>query len=311
MKTETPSRKDVYQDVTDRVIAAIEKGVAPWRKPWTPAGARFTFMGRTVVYPVNATTGKPYRGINVLLLNCMGFSDPRWLTFKQAQGLGGSVKKGSKGTPIVFWKWVEVNTTEEGDELPTSKRIPMLRTYTVFNVEQCEGLAKLKPLQELPKPTGRDFSPIEAAEEILAGNPGAVNVYHGRDMAAYSPVLDCIYMPAVQDFESMEAYYCTRFHEEVHATGAAKRLNRPGIVDPVQFGTEKYSREELIAEMGSAFLSMIAGIDTNLDQSAAYLKGWLKPLKNDPRMVVIAAGAAQKAVDYILNEDPTKEEDED
>jgi antirestriction protein ArdC len=304
----------VYEIVTDRIVKAIEEGVSPWRKPWAAAGSRFSFNGKPVTGPVNATTGKPYRGVNVLLLSLGGFNDPRWLTFKQAQTLGGTVKKGEKGTPIVFWKWVEVKpdtqteeTGEETQNTPTGKRVPILRYYTVFNVEQCEGFKTLKPLVET-KPTGKTLTPIEAAEGILSGNKNNVEVKHGGDKAFYSPLGDFIGMPHVEQFESMEAYYATRFHEEGHATGHGTRLNRPGIVNFNGFGTDTYSREELVAELTSAFLCAVAGIDSNLDQSAAYLKGWLKPLKGDPKMIVIAAGQAQKAADFILGTEAAEED---
>jgi antirestriction protein ArdC len=299
--------KSVYEIVTERIIAAIEAGVSPWRKPWTPN--EFSYMGKPVTSAVNAVTGKPYRGINVLLLGLCGYADPRFLTFNQAKALGGNVKKGERGTPIVFWKWVEVSsqdaTDEAAEDTPTGKRVPILRYYTVFNVEQCEGLEKLKPLSKPAPATAKAFNPIAEAEAILAGRKNPPTCYHGRNAAAYSPLADEVYMPAVQQFESMEAYYATRFHEEGHATGHVKRLGRPFGTG---FGSDSYAREELVAELTAAFLCAEAGIDSTLDQSAAYLKGWLKPLKNDPKFVVIAAGQAQKAADYILSRSPEAEE---
>lgn len=305
---------NVYEIVTERVIAAIERGVNPWRKPWKDSN-RFRILGKNgdfhdVTSPINAITGKPYRGINVWLLFASEtmFTDPRWLTFKQAQDAGGSVKRGEKGTLVVFWKMIE--TQDESVKEPgkmVKKRIPLLRYYTVFNVEQCENLNLKKIKQVEAQEPGTAVSPIESAEAILTGIKNPVNaVYHGGNRACYSPVKDTINMPNVESFETMEAYYATRFHEEAHATGHENRLKREfgGT-----FGDDRYSKEELVAEMTAAFLCAVTGIDADLDQSAAYVKGWLKKLNDDPKLVVFAASQAQKAADYILGIEPEGKEE--
>lgn len=316
-------RKSVYELVTDRIIEQVEKGVAPWRKPWR-SGVSVTFNGKPVNGPINAKTGKAYRGINVILLGMSEFSDPRWLTYRQAQDLGGSVKKGEKGSIVVFWKWVEVKASEavEEDEdnkpQPTSqgrKRVPILRYYIVFNVEQCENLKNLKALEEVEEettqPENEDLTGMQEAEAILAGiRNKVVRVSHGGDRACYRPSTDEIFMPSVEAFDYLQSYYATRFHEEVHATGAQKRLNRPGIAQMDGFGSDQYAKEELVAEVGAAMLCTLCGIEC-IDQSAAYVRGWASRLKKDPKLIVVAAGQAQKAVDYILGVDPTADEEEE
>lgn len=291
----------VYELVTERLIEAIESGVTPWKKPWTTDGL--------YIAPRNAVSGKTYRGINSILLGCSSFTDCRWVTFNQAKTLGGCVRKGEKGTPIVFWKWVEAKSTQEGEDEEgkkvKGKRIPILRYYTVFNVQQCDGL-KLKSLPEF-KPLN-PAQRIARAEAIINGMPNQPLTNHGSDRACYIPSLDLVKLPDPERFDTIEAYYSTRFHELVHATGSGDRLNRPmGNA----FGSDPYAREELVAEMGSAFLCAFAGIDGMIDQSAAYLRGWLKVLKSDSKFAIIAAGQAQKAVDWILDEGDEEEENTD
>lgn len=295
--------KSVYEIVTERILESIEKGVAPWRKTWASG---FTFNGKRVSSPINAVTGKAYRGVNTLLLSLSDFTDPRYCTFNQAKSLGGNVKKGEKGTPVVFFKWVEIEEENE-DKTKTKKRIPILRYYTVFNVSQCEGLTKLKELLKVKPAEAKKFNPIKNAEAVLSGMKNPVKVVtHGGDRAYYSPMKDTICMPSPDSFETSEAYYVTRFHEEAHATGHETRLNRPFTGT---FGDDKYSREELVAELTAAFLAVHTGMDPDLDNSAAYLKGWLKPLKNDPKFIVFASGQAQKACDFILGIEPDNGEE--
>lgn len=318
MKTNT-----VYEIVTARILESLEKGVAPWRKTWKEKGTNVTLNGKRVDFPINAQTRRPYRGINVLVLSLTmdagGYSDPRFLTFNQAKALGGKVKKGERGTPVVFWKWVEKTTAteeESGEETPTaSRKVPILRYYTVFNVQQTEGckLPEMDVEETAETPEAVQFEAVQAAESILANSGGiqADRVEHGGNRACYSPFLDLIKLPEPVQFESPAAYYTTRFHEEIHATGHPSRLNRKGIADFNGFGTETYSREELVAEMGAAFLAGIAGLDMDLDNSAAYVAGWAKFLSDKPKEVVFAAGQAHKAVDLILGSQEDEAEDED
>jgi len=287
--------QDTYQVVTDRIIEQLEAGVVPWRKPWSGG-----------LMPQNLASGHEYRGINVFVLGCCApyaspvfvlgccapYASPFWVTFKQARDLGGSVKKGEKGWPIVFWSFKE---KEKADG--TKDRYGFLRRYTVFNAEaQCENI-ELPELCE-PDPT---WNPIEAAEEIAAGFAHGPKVNRDGNAACYSPMTDRVEVPAPERFTDPAEFYSALFHELSHSTGHASRLARDGVTNPVHFGTDDYSKEELVAEMSAAFLCGEAGIlQSTLDNSAAYIGGWLKKLKDDKRLVVQAAGAAQKAADLVL-----------
>ncbi len=279
---ETPRpHASVYEIVTSRILAELERGVVPWRKPW-----------RTLP-PANLISKKPYRGINVFLLALAGYGSQYWLTYRQAQALGGNVRKGEHGTKIVFWKFDKFET-ETADGETEERKSAFLRYYTVFNLEQTEGL---KALLALPP-----AFPIESAEAIAAGMPNPP-AFEQDAQAAYIPSTDMVTMPSRTAFDSQAEYYSTLFHELAHSTGHAKRLAREGFDSPQKFGSESYSREELIAEMGSAMLSGIAGIEqATISNSAAYLHSWIKRLKADSRLVISAASAAQKAADYIRGE---------
>jgi antirestriction protein ArdC len=281
---------NVYEIVTERIVTLLNQGTIPWQKPWTTGGKN--------LLPRNLVSGKAYRGVNVFLLHAMNYSSPYWLTFKQAQQLGGNVRKGEKACPVVFWKWLEGTDEKTGEK----KRIPFLRYYSAFNATQCEGI-------EFPKPeaTARQHNPIETAEKIVANMPKLPPVQHGGDRAAYSPALDLVLMPAPETFRTGEHYYSVLLHELTHATGHQSRLNRKGVAGSEgewsAFGSTPYAKEELVAEMGAAFLCGHAGIvERTIDDSAAYIAGWLERLKEDNRLIVQAAAQAQKAADYILSE---------
>jgi antirestriction protein ArdC len=276
-------RATVYDIITARILAELEKGQVPWRKPW-----------RTLP-PANLISKKPYRGINMFLLALGGYGSQYWLTYRQAQALGGNVRKGENGTKIVFWKFDKYET-ETADGEAEKHTSAFLRYYTVFNLEQCDGLKALLAL-----PAAR---PIESAEAIVAGMPNPP-AFEQDFRAAYIPSTDTVMMPSRTAFESQAEYYSTLFHELTHSTGHAKRLAREGFDRPQMFGSESYSREELIAEMGSAMLCGVAGIEqATVANSVAYLKSWIARLKSDSRLVVQAASAAQKAADYIRGESP-------
>jgi antirestriction protein ArdC len=276
-------RQSVYEIVTRQILAELEKGVVPWRKPW-----------RTLP-PANLISKKQYRGINTFLLALAGYGSQYWLTYRQAQALGGNVRRGERGTKIVFWKFDKYET-ETADGETENRTSAFLRYYTVFNLEQTEGLKALLAL-----PPAR---PIESAETIIAGMPNAP-AYERGFLACYTPSTDTVTMPSPTAFHSQAEYYSTMFHELVHSTGHAKRLTREGFDRPQQFGSESYSREELVAEMGSAMLCGVAGIEqATLANSAAYLKSWIARLKSDSRLIISAASAAQKAADYIRGESP-------
>ncbi len=285
-----PMNNTVYNIITERIITLLEQGTVAWHKPWTSQGS--------LALPKNLHSGRPYRGVNTFLLHATEFGSPYWLTFKQALARGGNVRKGEKSTPVVFWKWLD---PEQG--APVQKRIPLLRYYSVFNVEQCEAIDY--PKVDTPV---HDFSPIQSAAQLVKGMPKPPVIQHGGDSASYAPALDLVRMPVPERFEKPEAYYDTLFHELTHATGHESRLNRRGVADKGehnQFGSDPYAREELVAEMGAAFLCGHAGIvDRVVDNSAAYIASWLKQLKNDAKLVVTAAAQAQKAADYILGLQP-------
>lgn len=268
----------VYEIITSQILAELEKGQIPWRKPWG------------TLPPANLITKRPYRGINVFLLAVRGYGSPYWLTFNQTRQLGGNVRKGEHGSKIVFWKSHTFETeTAEGEM--EERKSALLRYYTVFNLEQTEGLKALLTLPFTP--------PIESAESIAKGMPHPPS-FEQDAQAAYIPSRDVVTMPSRSAFDSQAAYYSTLFHELVHSTGHPQRLAREGFDNPQKFGSESYSREELIAEMGSAMLCGVAGLEqSTLNNSAAYLRGWMNRLRGDSRLVITAASAAQKAADYI------------
>lgn len=279
------TKPDINQIITERLISALESGVAPWRKPWKDGNAN----------PSNLASGKKYNGINFFLLSCSPFGDSRWLTYKQAQGLGGNVRKGETGTPVVFWNWIEKEKNGKAE------KIPFLKYYTVFNAEQCEGL----PEAEKPESV-IDFVPHEAAQSVIEKTGASMN--HGGGRAYYRPSADQITMPRPETFESVDAYYHTAFHELAHWTGHASRLNREGITASAAFGSAVYSREELIAEMASCFVAAQVGISPEIDNSAAYLKGWIAALRGDSKLAIKAASAANKAAAFIMGIQAGKED---
>lgn len=268
-----------YDRITERIVALLEQGTVPWHKPW---------KAKTGL-PRNLITKKPYRGVNVILLMSMEYESPFWLTYHQATELGGSVRKGEKSCPVVFWKPLKVADEESGDE----KKIPLLRIYHVFNSSQCDGL-KLTPTAN--EPLVHTAKPAE----IVLNMPRPPAIRHGMARAYYSPSDDEVGMPDRGLFEAESGYYATLFHELVHSTGHKSRLHRSTLIQNTGFGSDPYSREELIAELGSAFLCGYAEIvDQTIDNSAAYLEGWLKQLRYDRTLIVQAAAQAQKAADYI------------
>jgi antirestriction protein ArdC len=277
----------VYDIINQRIIELLEKGTVPWRKPWNAESNM----------PKNLVSKKEYRGVNIFLLNCMPFGSPYWMTFKQAKEKGGYIRQGEKSTPVIFWKWLDKKSMEASDEESRNGKIPLLRYYSVFNIEQCEGIKAPEPEDQV-----HNFNPIGKAEEIIQVMPLVPDIRHGGNKAYYSPTLDYIQLPFQNTFCSPEEYYSTCFHELAHSTGHEKRLGRKSILEPSFFGSHEYSKEELVAEMGAAFLCGDCGIEQNtIENSAAYIQGWMKVLKDDKKLLVHAASQAQKAADYILN----------
>jgi len=304
MKT---TKKDAYELVTNEIIKGLENDIIAWEKSWVSIDQA----------PRNAVSNKPYRGINVLLLGLytqlFGYNDPRWVTYSQAKKLGGHVKKGERSAPVVLWLPIYKHTNECGEnykercenigfgEDDCKKRVHVAN-YSVFNVEQCDGL-KISKI-DLPTGVSTEYSPIEEAEQIISEYISRENIATGTGQRAYySPTDDKIVMPEHNAFKNNEAYYDTFFHEIGHSTGHSSRLNRQNDGQPVHFGSESYANEELVAEMTSGFLSNIVGIDNpkSKEQRVAYIQGWLKALKNDKKLVIIASSQAQKATDMIIN----------
>jgi antirestriction protein ArdC len=281
-----------YDLITAKIAEMLDQGRIPWRRPWNALKAAGGARPRNIA-------GNLYRGANWFLLGMLPYSSPVFLTFKQAQGLGGSVRKGEKGWPVVFWKMLEV--TEDLAEKPEDigKKIPFARTYTVFNVEQCDGLS-LAPAEPVVLPA--EFDPIADAEAIWEAMPQRPELRYGGDRACYVPGLDLLKMPVRSAFATAEGFYETLFHEMGHATGHASRLNRKEIISGTYFGSQDYSLEELVAELTAAFLCAEAGIDQPvLANQVAYLQGWLEKLQKEPKAFVTAAARAQKAADFILD----------
>jgi len=270
----------VAEIVTEKILAMLDKGTIPWRKPWSGGGCRM---------PCNLIAGKAYRGINMLLLSMLDKPSRHWLTFNQAKAKGGTVRKGEKGAMVVFFKMVEGN---KADAAGNAKRFPMMRYYTVFNLSQCDGIEDpdAKAIEV------RDFTPIEAARRIMEGMPTCPPIVHEEQKAVYRTLTDTINLPRPETFTKGEEYYCAAFHEQGHATGHKSRLDRNLLGDG-----EDYAREELIAEMTAAFLCGEAGIDAaTIENSAAYIDTWRKRISADPKLVTAAAQAGQKAADYIM-----------
>lgn len=277
--------KDLYQEVTNQIIAALEAGTPPWQCPWSGHSA----------LPTNLTTGKSYRGINLLMLAIASmqqqYADTRWLTFRQADEIGARVRKGEQGTPIIFFKMKDV-TSDGGDSATndeTRRVIPMLRTYTVFNASQLDDLPERYELKSVP-----NWQPIAEAEELLYISGAAI--LQGGNRAFYVPSEDFIQLPPPAWFATPESYYATALHELAHWTGHASRLARELNT---RKGMEAYAFEELIAEMGSAFLCAHCGLPPQIEH-ASYVDSWLNALKRDKRLIFVAAAAAQKAADYVL-----------
>jgi antirestriction protein ArdC len=273
----------VPEIITESILKQLQQGVAPWRKPWSTS------------IPRNLISKKPYRGLNVFLLATHGYGSPYWLTFNQAKQLGAYVRQGEKSTIVSFWKLNEYAKENRETGETENKTSALLRYYRVFNIEQCEGLKSLHGDDRKP------VNPMAECESIVQQMPNAPRIEQ-HSCAFYRPSADIVGMPSRNCFESAEGYYSTLFHELTHSTGHILRLNRfeENSTDH-QFGSESYSKEELIAEMGAAMLAGMAGISqATLSNSAGYLQSWIDRLKSDSRLIISAASHAQKAADYIL-----------
>ena len=278
-------KKDIYEMVTDRIIEQLEKGVVAWQKPWTGVhdGA------------YNRISNKPYSLLNQMLLSKTG----EYASFKQWTELGGHIRKGEKAEIVTFWKIQPIEEENEDGEKVT-KQIPLLRYYNVFHISQVEGVEpKSIDLNEL--------QPIEEAERIKIEYMKREHIKileKVTDKAFYSPLLDYIQIPCKEQYQNIEEFYSTLFHEMTHSTGHKVRLDREDVKDCMYKGDENYSKEELCAELGSAFLINKLGIESSksFNNSTAYIQSWLRVLRNDKKFIISASSRAEKAVKYILNE---------
>lgn len=272
---------NVYEVVTARILDSLAAGCVPWRKPWR------------VRTPRNLVSGREYRGINVLLLQSAPRSSEWWLTFKQARDLGGTVRGGERGCPVVYYRVHDDQDAEEQSE--KERRRFVLRYYTVFSTEQCEGITAP------PSVAAPAFDPIDACERIVSGYAKGPRIEHGGDVACYVPSLDLVRMPPRAAFTSPPEYYSCLFHELTHSSGASHRLARKGVVEGARFASHAYSAEELVAEIGAAFLCAEGGISPKtIENAAAYVAHWSAKLRDNPRWIIDASSAAARAADLIL-----------
>ena len=296
--------QSICKRITERILGFLEQGIVPWQKPWNGGKANA---------PRSVSTKKVYRGTNLAILGCAGYESPWWLTFGQAKKLGGQVRKGEKSFPIHYWKFhpaQDCKTCLGGQPLCEHcggsgkyQPFPSLFSFNVFSANQCDGLPEkyypaIKDDDEV-----RDFTPVEACDEIIANYPDSPKVYHDQaDSCHYRPSADEVHMVKPEKFISDEEYYSTFFHELVHSTGHKKRLAREGVTGLNFFGSHEYSKEELVAELGSTFLCAIAGIDRSevIQNSASYISGWKSKLSDNEDWIVWAGSRSAKACDHIL-----------
>jgi len=276
------SGRSVFQIVTEQIIKQLQSGVAPWRKPWTTSA------------PKNLITQREYSGFNVIMLASQGYASPFWLTFNQCGKLGGRIKQGEHSSLVTYWQFGKYTKHDPDTGEDEQRKSILLRYYRVFNLDQTEGIADKLGLSNTPR-----LPSIDECERIVAEMPNPP-AREQSDRAWYRPSCDTVGMPVRDSFHSAEEYYSTLFHELTHSTGHASRVGREGIEKLERFGSESYSKEELVAELGAAMLSGVCGIaPATIDNSASYLQSWISVLKSDSRMVVSAASQAQKAADFI------------
>ena len=289
----TTHQPTIYQRITDQIVAAIEAGADDWKMPWHSDGTDIT-------QPINAASGTAYRGVNIIALwataQACGYTGGHWATYKQWQEMGVQVRKGEKSTPVVFWKPLDKNTEETDEPGEANQQRFMARGYSVFNAAQVDGY-EAPPAVILP-PSVR----IGRAEDFFA-NLGA-DIRHGGNRAYFQPSTDHIQMPPFEAFRDAVSYYATLSHEATHWTGVKSRLDRDLSG---RFGSEGYAAEELVAELGAAFLCGSLGLANEpRPDHAAYITSWLKILRGDNRAIFTAAAKAQQAADHLYNLQPVK-----
>jgi antirestriction protein ArdC len=291
------NKEEIHDEVTRLIIEELESGNVPWRKGWNAHG----------YLPTSMTTGKPYTGINSLILSVVAnrrkYSRGLWLTYKQAVTLGGQVIKGQKGTHIVYYKMFNGKDKVTGEDIT----FPVMKSYVVFNLDQCENikvpdkyLVKSEPVEVLP-----------ALEGIVAGYKNAPSIYYAEQGSAfYNPADDSITLPSLAQFETAEEHAYTLCHELTHSTGHSSRLDRWSAEadKPSKFGCESYAKEELVAELGACMILSAAGLSVDIPNSGAYIKNWLKALKDDKSLIFKASAKASKAMQHIMEAEPALEE---
>ena len=297
---------DVYQRVTDKIVAGLQRDGLKWFRPWATEGMEM---------PINNATEKPYKGVNTLLLSVAcaerGFEFNEWLTYKQCADKGGNVKKGAKSEFVVFWS-VSFKSPE-GQWFPNEKAVLKAginpnacqknfsaKLFNVFNIAECENIEAIRPKVEID--TEKVVEPIERAEGIFTNYPNAVKptLSHGGDQAYYRPSAHHVQMPEMNSFVTADYYYGTLFHELVHSTGAEQCLKRAAVTNmDTTFGSDKYAKEELVAEIGAQMLIALCGLEVDTDNGQAYVNGWIAKMENDPKLALSAATHAMKAVDFI------------
>ena len=283
--------RDVRQIITGQMIAALQRGTVPWTKPWRADAGR----------PRSMVTGRSYRGVNVFLLGLAaaghGYASPWWGTYRQITECGGQVRRGERSTVVVFWKTAQVTSCDPATGDPVARTVPVLRQFRVFNAAQAADL----PAAFLHAGPGTAIARPQHVLDTYLATAGPALVHVPGDQAGYQPAADRIRLPLKEQFRSPEHYYATAFHEAGHSTGHPARLNRPGIADFDHFGSGRYAREELTAEMTSAMLCARTGIDRPdiFTNSASYISGWLNALSRDTSLVLAAAGHAERACELI------------
>jgi len=287
----------VYDIITLQIVNALEAGTVPWKKPWSTACP--TLNGEPVM-DQNLFTKKPYRGVNWLLTALAPFSSPFWVPRGEIRKRKLKIKEGEHYTPIVYFKWRDAKEIEQAKREGKAVSPCFARFFQAWNVEQLEGVEKFIP--ELDTPEEHDHTPIRKAVNVVENYTNKPEIKHNEPRAYYNALGDFINMPELNVFDTPEDYHGTLFHELVHATGHQKRLARDTLTEYAPFGSVTYSKEELVAEIGSCFLCTTIGIDTpkTFESTASYIAGWLSKIKKDSRMVISAAQQAQKAVDEIL-----------
>ena len=291
---------DIYETVTNRIIAELEKGIIPWQKPWKTSSAKVSTQADLQNVAFNRITKTAYGALNQMLLSHTG----EYASFKQWKDLGGSVKSGAKAEMVVFWKWIDKTETDSETGETKIVHIPFLKYYNVFHIDDINGVEPLT-VADLNEPPAQGFESEQEAENVIShySERESLPILYRGNQAYYSPMQDHIVIPERFKFRKSAEFYSTVFHEITHSTGAKHRLDRLTENGLAMFGNEAYSKEELVAEIGASGMLSILKLETpsSFTNSTAYIQNWLQALRNDKRLIVTASSRAEKAIDYILN----------